>query len=175
MCADKVDGLAIAISMAEGKGHAPSAFAKALATLRETASPATLDMAEGLLSNVGGAAGLAKMLVEDFHSVRGTHVAEPLKPLFQADHKTLNKYYALISKILGDRDEMLQGGPDPLETMTEDDLILLASETARTRLRLDAEFRRECLEYIYSAEPDLVQEYALARMGIPSIRQETHG
>ena len=65
------------------------------------------------------------------------------------------------------RDEQVGSPGDPLDGLSEDDLMAVASQAAIVRIKADAEFRKQILFEIAEVDPDAVMEMAMMVMDRP--------
>lgn len=173
VCAEKmhiIQQMAPAI-LSDGVIPKANRFNDVLQRLKEVASPATIGMSEALLEKSGGADKLGEMLWEDIKSVRGDNLPPELKMFHVTDHKTLKGYHQLLHSLMKERDTMIEGAADPLNSMDEQDLMLVVAEAAKTRVCLDDDFRREMMAVIMEADPKLVESFYLGSFGIATVME----
>lgn len=173
MCADKIDMAKHLLPMMNGDVPVPinTGFNQILVELKKSTSPASVGMAEKLLEMAGGSEGLAKAMWEDMKAVKGENLAPELKAFHTTDHRTVHGYHKLFANMMAKRDEMIQATTDPLQEMSEEDLMTVTAEAARVRIEVDSEFREEMAKLIFSIDPDLIESLHLSKYGIPSIRK----
>lgn len=173
MCADKIAMANQIIPLLNGDVPVPlnTGFNQILVELKKNTSPASIGVAEKLLELAGGSEGLAKAMWEDMKAVKGENLAPELKAFHSTDHRTVHSYHKLFASVLAKRDEMIQATKDPLQEMSEEDLMTVTAEAARVRIEVDVEFREEMAKLIFSIDPDLIESLHLSRYGIPSIRK----
>lgn len=165
MCDDESK---IAASIAVATNGVPNrSFKDAIAEVRRSGRPFTLDAAESAMEELGGASQLGKMIVEDLKRVRGDHLHEAQKEMFEQDFKTTKGLYDILLRLNAARDELVAGPVDPLDGLSEDDLMAVASQAAIVRLKVDAEFRKQLLNEIAEVDPDAVMEMAMVVMDRP--------
>lgn len=165
MCDDEAK-VATSIAVA-AKGLPNRSFKEAIAEVRRSGRPFTLDAAESAMEEIGGASALGKMIVEDLKKVRGDHLHEAQKEMFEQDFKTTKGLYDILIRLNSARDELVSGPVDPLDGLSEDDLMAVASQAAIVRLKVDAEFRKQLLNEIAEIDPDAVMEIAMVVMDRP--------
>lgn len=165
MCDDETK-IATSIAVAV-KGVPNRSFRDAIAEVRRSGRPFTLDAAEAAMEELGGASQLGKMIVEDLKKVRGDHLHEAQKEMFEQDFKTTKGLYDILIRLNSARDELVGSPVDPLDGLTEDDLMAVASQAAIVRLKADAEFRKQLLFEIADVDPDAVMEIAMVVMDRP--------
>lgn len=135
-------------------------FKDALAEVRKQGRPTTLDIAEAAFEELGGAANLGKMIAEDLKKIRGDHLDDELKQFHDVDVKTLKGLYDVLVRLSSERDKMVGESGDPLDGVSEDDLMNIASVSAMIRLETDADFRKQLLEAIVPLDPEAVLDAA---------------
>ncbi len=165
MCDDETK---IAASLSVAVNGLPNrSFRDAIAEVRRSGRPFTLDAAEAAMEELGGAATLGKMIVEDLRKVRGDHLHEAQKEMFEQDFKTTKGLYDILIRLNAARDEQVGSPGDPLDGLSEDDLMAVASQAAIVRIKADAEFRKQILFEIAEVDPDAVMEMAMIVMDRP--------
>jgi hypothetical protein len=137
-----------------------STFKNALAEVRKQGRPMTLDVAESAMEVLGGASELGKMIAEDLKKLRGDHLDEELKPFHDVDWKTLKGVYDILVRLSADRDKMVGDSGDPLDGVSEEDLMSIASVSAMLRLETDPAFRKQLLDAIVPLDPEAVLDAA---------------
>lgn len=135
-------------------------FKEALAEVRKQGRPTTLDIAEAAFEELGGASELGKMIAVDLKKLRGDHLSEDLQAFHDVDWKTLKGMYSTLVTLSSERDKMVGESADPLDGVSEDDLMAIASSAAMLRIEADPAFRRQLLEAIVNLEPTAVLEFA---------------
>lgn len=142
-------------------------FSQVLAELRKTSEPGLAGIAETILTHLNGPEGLGRIMLEDFHEIRGTFLSEESRAFHEKDYKVLQRMYAMIIGLIGERDKQLGSGDgDAFEGLSDEDLNIVIAEAVRVRLAADNAYRRECLQLIEEFEPGLVQQFVLERMGV---------
>jgi len=178
VCADKIDNARELVraqeaveAIADGRkaNSGMTRFSRVLRELHENADPGLASMAETILETTGGAAGFAKLMMEDFHNIRGTFLDHEMQALHTPDYKVLQRMYAMLIGLIAERDKQLMDAGDPLVEMSDEELSVVIAEAVRFRLAEDRDYRRECLEAIEAAEPGLIKKYALSKMGVPEV------
>jgi hypothetical protein len=169
MCADKIEVARALVPSVVGGEPIPrnSQFNRVLAELKEATSPATIGLSEALLEKSGGAEKLGEMLWEDLKAVRGDNLSPEMRSFHITDHKVLRGYHQLIHALLKDRDALIKDVKDPLESLDEQDLLVVVSEAAKTRVSVDEDFRREIVAIINEIDPKLIESYYMAQHGLP--------
>ena len=165
MCDEEVKvatSIAVAVQGAPGRN-----FKDAIAEIRRSGRPFTLDAAEAAMEELGGASSLGKMIVEDLKKVRGDHLHPAQKEMFEQDFKTTKGLYDILIRLNSARDELVGSPVDPLDGLTEDDLMAVASQAAIVRLKADPDFRKQLLFEIAEVDPDAVMEIAMVVMDRP--------
>jgi hypothetical protein len=175
VCKDTIDTAREMIPVLTGDVEAPprTGFNAILAELRNTATPATIGLAEKILELAGGADGLATTIWDDLKAVRGEKLPPELRDLYTVDHKTVQGYHKLIAGILHQRDELIKGSSASggLDSLSEEDLLIVAAEAAKLRIAVDAEFRQEMVRLIEESDPDLIESVYMSRFGLPSVKK----
>lgn len=170
VCAEKVElGKELILLQARDELPAPSKFSSVLSELKNSAGPAVTGLAEAILEASGGPEAIGKALWEDIQAVRGANLSPEMRSFHTVDYKVLKGMNDTIVKVLETRDEHVGAAKDPLESLEEKDLMLVASEAARVRCQVDSQFRREIIGLIQEVEPKLIEEYYLARFGIGTL------
>lgn len=131
-------------------------FKEALAEVRRSGRPLTLDLAEAAEEALGGAGILAKMIVEDLKKVKGEHLDEDLRPFHETDWKVAKGLTEILVNIFQARDKLAGDQGDPLADVSEADLMAIASQAAMLQLETDAEFRVKLLDAIIEVDADAV-------------------
>lgn len=172
MCAERREMATEILPLLTGDRVLPvnTGFNQILLQLKKSTSPATVGLAEKILELAGGHEGLATQLWKDMRAVRGDDLPQELKAFHTVDHKTVKEYHKLLTSVLKERDSMIQGSQDPLNEMSEEDLMTVVAEAARTRLAVDEEFRNDMAALIADIDPELIESYYLSRYGIPTVR-----
>jgi hypothetical protein len=135
-------------------------FRDALDEVRKAGRPLTLDIAEAAMESLGGADQLGKMMVEDLKRIRGDHLAEEQKAFHDVDYKVLRGLYDTLVKLAKDRDSLVGETGDPLDGVSEADLMAIASQAAILQIETDKDFRDRILGLIVQADPRAVVEAA---------------
>lgn len=164
--------VALAATVVSSEISPRRAFDDVLTALRQQGSPSGVDLAEAIMRKAGGVESLAQWIVDDVRKLKGEDLENHQKLFHEVDYKTLKSLYQLIHKILRDRDQLVKDAPDPIQALTEDDLMTLISEGARERIMVDGEYREQVLALIDEVDPDLLEQRYLARYGIPFIRRQ---
>lgn len=142
-------------------------FSQVLTELRKTSEPGLAGIAETILTHLNGPEGLGRILLEDFHEIRGTFLSEESRAFHETDYKVLQRMYAMIIGLIGERDKQLGAGDgDPFDGLSDEDLNVVIAEAVRVRLVADSDYRRECLKTIEDIEPGLIQQFVLEQMGM---------
>lgn len=131
-------------------------FKEALAEVRRSGRPLTLDMAEAAEEALGGAGNLAKMIVEDLRKVKGEHLDEELRHFHETDWKVAKGLTEMLVNIFQARDKLAGDTGDPLADVSEADLMAIASQAAMLQLEIDPEFRTKLLDAIIEIDPEAV-------------------
>lgn len=169
MCADKVNkarDLAIISQMNGGVPGRRSSFDEALTTLKQAAGPATTQIAEALMEKLGGPTTLGHMIADDIRKVRGDDLPEDIRCLHTVDTKSLTRLYDIVLRMAAKRDDLVQGVADPLDGMSEEDLMALTAETALLRVELDPEFRMRLLKKIKEVAPEDLETLWMIDVGL---------
>jgi hypothetical protein len=135
-------------------------FKEALAEVRKAGRPLTLDLAESLNEKFGGVEKLAQMMHEDLSRLRGDHLKEEQRAFHDVDYKVLRAMYDMTIKLYGERDRMIGETGDPLDGVSEADLMAIASQAATIQLEVDKDFRTRMLDLIVQLDPQAVVEAA---------------
>jgi len=142
------------------KGVPQRGFKEALADVRKQGRPITLDIADSAMAELGGAAELGKMIVNDLKRIRGDNLDEELKVFHDPDNKSLTKIYSMLIDLSTGRDKLVGETDDVLAGIEESDLVAIAAQSATIQLEIDQEFRKKILEILVQCDPELVLEYA---------------
>lgn len=135
-------------------------FKEALAEVKKAGRPLTLDIAEAAMDELGGAIELGKMMAQDLKKLRGDHLPPELKEFHDTDFKTVKGLYEAIIRLTSERDKLVGEVGDPLDGISEVDLMAIASQAALLRLETDADFRKQLLTEITKIDPNAVVEAA---------------
>jgi hypothetical protein len=135
-------------------------FKEALAEVKKAGRPLTLDIAEAAMDELGGAVELGKMMAQDLKKLRGDHLPSELKEFFDPDFRTIKSLYEAMIRLTSERDKMVGDVGDPLDGISETDLMAIASNAALLRIEGDADFRRQLLAEIVKFDPNAVVEAA---------------
>jgi hypothetical protein len=135
-------------------------FKEALAEVKKAGRPLTLDVAEAAMDELGGASQLGRMMAEDLKKLRGEGLSEEQMVFHEVDYKTVKGLYEALIRLATERDKMVGETGDPLDGISEQDLLAIASQAASLRLEVDAEFRRQILSEIVKLDPNAVLEAA---------------
>ena len=120
----------------------------------------TLDVAEAAMDVLGGASELGRMMAQDLRKLRGDHLDEDVKQFHDPDWKVIKGLYETLVRLSSERDKMVGESGDPLDGVSEEDLMALASQAAMLRLETDADFRKQLLEAIVPLDPEAVLDAA---------------
>lgn len=157
-CKDEAD---VAGTIATLAKKAPqNNFKDALAEVRRQGRPTTLDIAEAAMETLGGAAELGKMMATDLKKLRGDYLDKELQQFHDPDWKVIKGLYETLVRLSAERDKMVGESGDPLDGVSEDDLMSLASVAAMIRLETDADFRKQLLNAIVPLDPEAVLDAA---------------
>jgi fructose-1-phosphate kinase PfkB-like protein len=135
-------------------------FKEALAEVRRQGRPTTLDIAEAAMEALGGAAELGKMMADDLKKLRGDHLDKDLQQFHDPDWKVIKGLYETLVKLSAERDKMVGESGDPLDGVSEDDLMAIASQAALVRIEVDCDFRKQLLSAIVPLDPEAVLDAA---------------
>lgn len=131
-------------------------FKETLAEVRRSGRPLTLDLAEAAEEALGGAGNLAKMIVEDLKKVKGEHLDPELQVFHETDWKVAKGLTEILVGIFQARDKLAGDTGDPLDNVSESDLMAIASQAALLQIETDADFRVKILDAIIEADPEAV-------------------
>jgi len=131
-------------------------FRDALAEVRRSGRPLTLDMAEAAEEALGGAGNLAKMIVEDLKRVKGEHLDPELQVFHETDWKVAKGLTEMLVNIFQARDKLAGDTGDPLADVSEADLMAIASQAALLQIETDPDFRVKILDAIIEADAEAV-------------------
>lgn len=137
-----------------------SGFRAAIAQVRKEGRPMTLDLTESAMDKLGGAAHLGEMIAEDIKRIRGDDKTEEARMFHEVDYKVLFRGYDSLLKLSTARDEMVGGNTDPLDELSEDDLMAVASQAAFLQVEVDPDFRRAMLQKLIELEPQAILDAA---------------
>lgn len=158
MCADKVekarDEVIIVSKMNGGVPGRRDSFNEALSLLKQSAGPATAEIAEALLDELGGRSALGQIIARDIRKARGDDLPDDLKENFEPDLKSLTRLYDIALRSIAKRDDMVMEAVDPIDTLSVDALMPLIAEAARMQIELDQEFRMKLLRKIKEVAPE---------------------
>lgn len=135
-------------------------FKEALAEVKKAGRPLTLDIAEAAMDELGGASQLGTMMAQDIKKLRGDHLPPELKEFFDPDYKTIKSLYEALIRLTSERDKLVGEVGDPLDGISENDLMAIASNAAMLRIEGDADFRKQLLIEITKFDPNAVIEAA---------------
>jgi hypothetical protein len=135
-------------------------FKEAIAEVQKAGRPLTLDISEGAMTKLGGAGKLGERIAQDLMDMRGENLPEELAAFHDKDYKTIKTLYEALIRLSKDRDAMVGEQGDPLDGVSEEDLMAIASQAAMLRIEVDTEFRRQLLAELVELDPDVVLEYA---------------
>jgi hypothetical protein len=148
----------------------PSGFSAALAEVKRNGRPMTIDFAEILSRKLGGVEGIGERLVEDLKKLRGEHLPPDMQQFHEPDFKVVKGFYEIITKAMASRDTMVGEHGDPLDGVSEEDLMLIAAQAAFVRIPEDADFRRQLIDMIVEVDPELVLEAAAVALDKVPVR-----
>lgn len=131
-------------------------FKEALAEVRRHGRPLVIDSVEAIMDGLDGAVAFGTRIADDLKALRGEHLPEEMRTTFDLDMKSLKGMYELIVRMQSDRDKMVGETGDPLADMSDDDLMVIASQGALVRLEVDAEFRKTILAELVRLDPQAV-------------------
>jgi len=157
MCADKVEkakDVLVISKMHDGVKGRRSTFDEALSLMKQTAGPATPEIAEALLDELGGRAELGSLIAKDIRKARGDDLPDDLREHYETDLKSLTRLYDLALKTVSKRDDMVKDAQDPLDSMNPEDLMPLIAEAANLQIELDQDFRMKLLRKIKEVAPE---------------------
>jgi hypothetical protein len=161
LCMSCDDDAKVAGTMAVMASKVPQrGFKEALAEVKKAGRPLTLDIAEAAMDELGGAVELGKMMAQDLKKLRGDHLPPELKEFHDTDFKTVKGLYEAIIRLTSERDKLVGEVGDPLDGISEVDLMAIASQAAMLRIEGDAEFRKQLLAEITKFDPNAVVEAA---------------
>lgn len=135
-------------------------FKEAIKEVQRAGRPLTLDISEGAMDLLGGAAALGERMAEDLKRMRGENLPEELKSFHDVDYKTVKGMYEALIRLATDRDKMVGDVGDPLDGLSEEDLMAIASQAAMIRIEVDSDFRKQLLSAIVKLDPDAVMAAA---------------
>lgn len=135
-------------------------FKEALAEVRKQGRPFTLDVAEAAAEALGGVAELGRMMVNDLKMLRGDDLTEESRAFHDPDWKVVNSLYGTLTKLMAERDSLVGESGNPLDDVSEEDLLMIASQGALLRIEADGDFRRQLLEQILDLDAELILEFA---------------
>lgn len=131
-------------------------FKDAIDAVRRMGRPLTLDIAEGAMDDLGGATLLGQRIASDLKQMRGEHLPEELKQFHDPDYKVIKGMYESIIRLATERDKLVGEVGDPLDGLSEEDLMAIASQAAMIRIEVDADFRKQLLSAIVKLDPEAV-------------------
>lgn len=164
MVCDNEKIVAGTIAVLADKVPTTSSYKDAIAAVRKGGRPLTLDAVEAAMDKIGGAAKFGEMIADDIVRIRGDHLPDALREGFEQDFKTTKGLYELLTRMMATRDEMVGGTVDPLEGLTEEDLMAMASQAAFIQIGTDPAFRLKMLNEISIHDPDAVMQVAMEVM-----------
>jgi hypothetical protein len=157
MCAEKIEAskdVFVISKMHEGVPGRRGAFDEALSLLKQSAGPATAEIAEAFLDRVGGRAEFGHVIADDVRRARGDDLPPDLREHFEPDLKSLTRLYDIALRMISKRDDMVKEAADPLDSLNPDDLMPLIAEAANLQIELDQEFRMKILRKIKEVAPE---------------------
>lgn len=156
-CEDEVTKARTVALLATSNPTSPvKGFKETLAEVRRSGRPLTLDLAEAAEEALGGAGNLAKMIVEDLKRVKGEHLDPELQVFHETDWKVAKGLTEILVGIFQARDKLAGDTGDPLDNVSESDLMAIASQAALLQIETDADFRVKILDAIIEADPEAV-------------------
>jgi hypothetical protein len=177
MCADKIEkvkDVMIVSQMHDGVKGRRGAFDEALSLLKQSAGPATAEIAEALLDKLGGRAELGSIIAQDIRRARGDDLPNEIKEIYEPDLKSLTRLYDIALRTISKRDDMVKEAEDPLDSLNPDDLMPLIAEAANLQIELDQEFRMKILRKIKEVAPEDFDQLWAEEAGlipVPGVRE----
>jgi hypothetical protein len=113
--------------------------------------PAIIDR---IKSRVGGAEGLADMLLQDMNRVRGEGLTDAEKIHHTYDEQVIQRYHQMILKFADRKDERLNASD--LAGLSESDLKGMLSSVATDLLMNDKDLRKRLAIEAIKGDPDLL-------------------
>lgn len=135
-------------------------FYEALEEVRRNGRPFVVDMAQAAMDALGGPKGLVERLTTDLKAMRGEHLDADLRQFHMPDWKVIKSLYEALIKLASEHDKVVGGGGDPLEGLSEQDLMAIAAQAAFGAIESDEAFRKEILSRIVQADPQAVIDAA---------------
>jgi len=111
---------------------------------------------------LGGAEGVADMLVDDFRTARGDNI--PPEADFRRNETLVQKYHTMFLRAIQAKDDALANAAD-LSHLDEEDLKATLVGLARELIETDDELRAQLVTEVLSSDPTLVT-VALKSIGI---------
>ena len=140
-------------------------FKAAIAEVQKQGRPLLIDMAEAAMDALGGATGLMERLTSDLKQMRGEGLTEEQRVFHDPDFKSIKGLYELIVKLAAERDKLVGTG-DPLDGVSEEDLMVVASQAALLVIKTDLDFRQKILAEIIEIDPQTVVDAAMLAMTV---------
>jgi hypothetical protein len=134
-------------------------FKAAIDEVRRAGRPLVLDVADAAVEELGGPSELGRMIASDLKAMRGEGLDESIRMHFDVDYKAVKGMYEALIRLLGERDGLV-GNADPLDGVSEEDLMAIASQAAEIRIEVDSEYRKHLLELIAKLDPEAVLDAA---------------
>jgi hypothetical protein len=135
-------------------------FKEALAEVKKAGRPLTLDVAEAAMDELGGASQLGRMMAEDLKKLRGEGLSEEQMVFHEVDYKTVKGLYEALIRLATERDKMVGETGDPLDGISEQDLLAIASQAASLRVEADPDYRRQIMQQVLELDHNLILEFA---------------
>jgi hypothetical protein len=151
-------------AIAEVSTPAATRWRDSIDKVRKTSQPYQLELADALVEQLGGLPGIAERLASDVREMRGENLHPDDRAFFEPDRKTLKGMYELIMRLMQNRDAFIEQA-DPLNGLTEEELVAVASQACFTQLERDAAFRRAVMEKLAQIDSDAVIEFAVSLIG----------
>lgn len=135
-------------------------FQEALEEVRRNGRPFVVDMAQAAMDALGGPKGLVDRIATDLKAMRGEHLDFETRQFHVPDWKVIKGLYEALIKLASEHDKVVGGGGDPLEGLSEQDLMAVAAQAAFGAVESDPVFRKEILSRIVQSDPQAVIDAA---------------
>lgn len=141
-------------------------FKDAIDDVKKMGRPLTLDISEGAMDLLGGAAELGKRMAMDLKRLRGEDLDPEALMFHDPDFKTIKGLYEALIRLSVARDKMIGDQGDPLDGVSEEDLMVIASQAAMLRIESDGDFRRQLIAEIVKLDPQAILDVSLEALDL---------
>jgi len=141
-------------------------FSDAIAEVKKKGRPLTLDISEGAMDGLGGAVEVGRRMAEDLRRMRGEDLPEEARMFHDPDFKIIKGMYEAIIRLSTERDKLVGDQGDPLDGVSEEDLMQIASTGALIRIEVDSDFRKQLLEVIVKLDPQAILDVSMEALDL---------